>query len=246
MRGVQKMGCGSALVNSRLTPELFRLRKEHQHARSPVGHQLILLLLRAMRNGKPIAMLVANRLAIHQQHVVMRATALKVMQRDMPGIQHPVTGQRHLLPVRESTGDLNRGRRQRLALGRTPAENLAVSLPGRRRFLCRSNPAGWSRRSFGNDGAVLLWRFLQKSIAKILRHMVWLFSGKLHQLHARLKLRASFEGLKLFRVWIRAEDFDEVAVLAQKLDGFDDLAVLHVAVAINEEEIFPRLPFAGT
>ena len=65
MRGVQKMGCGSALVNSRLTPELFRLRKEHQHARSPVGHQLILLLLRAMRNGQPIAMLVANRLAIH-------------------------------------------------------------------------------------------------------------------------------------------------------------------------------------
>ncbi len=49
---------------------------------------------------------------------------------------------------------------------------------------------------------------------------------------------------KSFRVRIRAEDFDEVAMLAQKLDGLDDLAVLHVAVAINEEEIFPRLPLA--
>src|ERR1039457_2283925 len=178
-------------------------------------------------------MLVANRLAIHQQHVVVRATALKVMQRDMPGIQHLVTGQRHLLPVRESTGDLNRGRRRRLALGRTPAENLAVSLPADRRFLRRSNQAGWN---FRNDRSILVRRFPQKSIAKILRHTVWLFSGKLHQLHARLKLRASFEGLKLFRVWIRAEDFDEVAMLAQKLDGLDDLAVLRVAVAINEEE----------
>ena len=34
-------------------------------------------------------------------------------------------------------------------------------------------------------------------------------------------------------------------MLAQKLDGLDDFAVLHVAVAIDEEEIFPRLPFAG-
>src|ERR1035437_543267 len=53
------------------------------------------------------------------------------------------------------------------------------------------------------------------------------------------------DGQKSLRVRIRAEDFDEVAVFAQKLDGLDDLAVLHVAVAINEKEIFPRLPFAG-
>jgi len=124
------MGCGSALVNSRLTPELFRLRKEHQHARSPVGHQLILLLLRAMRNGQPIAMLVANRLAIHQQHVVMRATAAKVMERDMPGIRYAVTHQRHFLPVCESADDLNRDRLLCLALRQTPAEDLAVGLPG--------------------------------------------------------------------------------------------------------------------
>src|SRR6202142_2699621 len=67
---------------------------------------------------------------------------------------------------------------------------------------------------------------------------------KVHPFHARLKAAISYARLKLFRVRIRAEDFDEVAVLAQKLDGLDDLAVLHVAVAINEEEIFPRLPFA--
>ena len=163
------MGCGSALVNSRLTPELFRLRKKHQHARSPVGHQLILLLLRAMRNGQSIAMLVANRLAIHQQHVVMHAAALQVMQRDMPGIQYAVTHQRHLLPARESAGDLNRGWRRRLALKRTPAENLAVSLPAGRRFLRRSNQAGWN---FRNDRSILVRRFPQKSIAKILRHTV--------------------------------------------------------------------------
>jgi len=124
------MGCGSAWVNSRLTPELFRLRKKHQHARAPVGHQLILLLLRAMRNGQPIAMLVANRLAIHQQHVVMRATALQVMKCDLPGIQYAVTHQRHLLPVCESADDLNRGRLLCLTLGQTPAEDLAVGLPG--------------------------------------------------------------------------------------------------------------------
>ena len=58
---------------------------------------------------------------------------------------------------------------------------------------------------------------------------------KVHPFHARLKAGTSFAGLKLFRVRIRTEDFDEVAVLAQKLDGLDDLAVLHVAVTINED-----------
>ena len=36
---------------------LFRLRKEHEHARAPGGHNGKLLLLRAGRNGQAIAML---------------------------------------------------------------------------------------------------------------------------------------------------------------------------------------------
>ena len=47
------------------------------------------------------------------------------------------------------------------------------------------------------------------------------------------------------RVRIRAEDFDEVAMLAEQLDGLGDFRVLKMAVAINEEEIFPRLALAG-
>jgi len=47
------------------------------------------------------------------------------------------------------------------------------------------------------------------------------------------------------RVRIRAEDLDEVAVLAQKLDGLDNLAVLHVAIAINEEKVFHAFRLLG-
>jgi len=79
----------------------------------------------------------------------MHATAVKVMERDMPGIQYAVTHQQHLLPIGESADDLDRGRRLCLALGQTPAEDLAVGLPAFRRVLCRSNPAGRNFRKIG-------------------------------------------------------------------------------------------------
>jgi hypothetical protein len=61
---------------------------------------------------------------------MMHAAALQVMQRDMPGIQHAITDQCHLLPIGESADDLDRCRRLCLARGQTPAEDLAVGLPG--------------------------------------------------------------------------------------------------------------------
>ena len=48
------------------------------------------------------------------------------------------------------------------------------------------------------------------------------------------------------RIWIRTEDFHEIAMLTEILDGSGDFFVLGVAVAIDEEEIFPRFAFAGT
>ena len=42
------------------TPELFRLRKEHQHARAARRHQLKLRLLRVARDGQAIALLAAT------------------------------------------------------------------------------------------------------------------------------------------------------------------------------------------
>src|SRR5450759_3943845 len=160
---------GMRLCLGQLAPDAGAISpaKRASTARAPVGHQLIFLLLRAMRNGQPIAMFVANRLAIHQQHVVMHATAVKVMERDMPGIQYAVTHQRHLLPVCESADDLNRGRLLCLALRQTPAEDLAVGLPAFRRVLCRSNHAG---RNFRNDWPALSRRLPSKSIAKTLNH----------------------------------------------------------------------------
>ena len=51
--------------------------------------------------------------------------------------------------------------------------------------------------------------------------------------------------LVLLRIRIGAEDFDEGALRAEFGDGAGDLAVFRVAVAIDEEEIFPRLALAG-
>src|SRR5947207_326674 len=47
------------------------------------------------------------------------------------------------------------------------------------------------------------------------------------------------------RVRIRAEPLDVAALLLQMRNGLGDLLVMNMAVAINEEEIFPRLPLAG-
>ena len=50
----------------------------------------------------------------------------------------------------------------------------------------------------------------------------------------------------LLNIRIRPQNFDEIAVFAQMLDRIGDLGVQVMPGAINEEEIFPRLAFAGT
>src|SRR5689334_17904431 len=47
------------------------------------------------------------------------------------------------------------------------------------------------------------------------------------------------------RIRIRPEDLYVTTLLLQMRDGLGDLLVVNVAVAINEEEILPRLPLAG-
>src|SRR5688572_33073441 len=49
----------------------------------------------------------------------------------------------------------------------------------------------------------------------------------------------------LLRVRIGTEDLYEAAMALQLVDGFGDLAIFGVAVAIDEEEVFPRLALAG-
>src|SRR5262249_19833403 len=48
----------------------------------------------------------------------------------------------------------------------------------------------------------------------------------------------------LSRIRIRPQDFYETAFLVQELDRFGNLAVFHMAVAIDEEEIFPGFALA--
>ena len=48
----------------------------------------------------------------------------------------------------------------------------------------------------------------------------------------------------LIRVRIRAEDFDEITLLFEIGDGFGDFAVIHEAIAIDEEKLFPGFAFA--
>jgi len=54
-----------------------------------------------------------------------------------------------------------------------------------------------------------------------------------------------WSGAALFRVRIRAEHFHVTALLLQLGDGFGDLFVQLVTVAINEEVILPRFALAG-
>ena len=61
-------------------------------------------------------MLVLDRLAVREQHVVMRAVALNVMERRVPTALRQVVNQRHLLPVRECADDFDRGRFMSLAV----------------------------------------------------------------------------------------------------------------------------------
>ena len=147
-------------------PKLFRLRKEHQHTRATSRHQLILRLLRVARNGLAIALLVANRFAVHEQHVVMRAVARNVVQRHLPDVPRIIRDEWHLLPFGERAHNFNGGRFRCLAGGQTPAENLGESLRTFR-FRHPNDQSGWDARK---DWSGSRRRFPAVRIVRILKH----------------------------------------------------------------------------
>ena len=50
----------------------------------------------------------------------------------------------------------------------------------------------------------------------------------------------------LISVGIGAEDFDEIALFAEVFDGSRDFPIFLMAIAVDEEEVFPGFPFART
>ena len=102
---------------------LLRLREQHKDARPLVGRQLIMLFLRAVGNGKSIAVLIVCRFTIHQHHVMMRPPARDVMQRRMPCIQNAVSRQWHALPVRKGSNNFHCTGFFRLSFREAPPKN---------------------------------------------------------------------------------------------------------------------------
>src|SRR5664280_2588114 len=88
------------VVFTNTTPS-FRLRKKHEQARPAIGHQLVLLLLRAVRDGQPVAVFVVGRLAVHEQHVMVHLVGGHVGNGHMPSVHLAVASQWHPLPVCE-------------------------------------------------------------------------------------------------------------------------------------------------
>src|SRR5262245_45409217 len=72
-------------------------------------------------------------------------------------------------------------------------------------------------------------------------HSTLLYGGKKADLREKVKLKRA----PLLGVGIGAEHLHVAAMLLQQGDGFGDLAVNGVAIAVHEEEVFPHLAFAG-
>jgi len=77
------------------------------------------------RHSQAVALLVARRLAVHQQHVVVRAVAGNVVEHELPDFGCVVVRQGHGLPVGEGAGDFDRRGVGVARLGGLPAECLA-------------------------------------------------------------------------------------------------------------------------
>src|SRR5437868_4419374 len=80
---------------------LLRLREEHQHARTAFGLELKRFFVRPVRHGEAVARLVVSRLAIHQQHIVMRLVAGNVVHDRVPRPALAVALERHRTPMIE-------------------------------------------------------------------------------------------------------------------------------------------------
>jgi hypothetical protein len=85
----------------------LRLAKKHEHSGALVGQDLESLFLWTVGDGQPVTGMVVGRFAIQQQHVMMRAVALDLVQGDVPGIQYIVALERDPFPARERADDLD-------------------------------------------------------------------------------------------------------------------------------------------
>lgn len=117
-----------SVERSVVSRRLLGLGKEHEHPWPFISHQLILLLLIPVRHSQPVAGPVIGWFAVHQQHVVMRAVTFNVMEGYVPGVQHAVPNERHLLPVSEGTHHFDGRRIMSLTIGKAPTKDFAVSL----------------------------------------------------------------------------------------------------------------------
>ena len=109
------------------------MAEEHEHARPARRDQRVLFFLGGMRHGQSVGMFVVRGFAVHKQHVIVRAVARNVRQRELPDAGHPVALQRHPLPAVERAGDFDEHRHGAARHVGLPAKNLAE----RRRALGR-------------------------------------------------------------------------------------------------------------
>jgi hypothetical protein len=100
-RDAPERGSSAGQKRDRKALRLFRLREKHEDPRTAVGLNLELFFLRAVWDGKAVAIFIVHRLAIHKDHVVMGFISLDMVKRNVPGIESAIPGEWHLLPVIE-------------------------------------------------------------------------------------------------------------------------------------------------
>lgn len=81
--------------------ELLCLGEQHQHARAPLGFQGVALFVSAMGHCQAVAGFVVKRFAIDQEHEVVGAVALDVVEGDVPSVEDAVAGELDALPAGE-------------------------------------------------------------------------------------------------------------------------------------------------
>jgi len=151
------------------TKDLLRLCEEHIQSRPAWGRDLVLFFLRTMRNGVAVAVLVRGRLAIHQQHIMMRFVAFDVMNGRMPGVHLAIAQQRHALPMGERTYDFNRSRFLGLPVRQSPAEDLGISLFTRGAM----RGSRCTRTGFAKSWGIFVRRGPAKQITDCVEHIVF-------------------------------------------------------------------------
>ena len=105
---------------------LLRLGEEDMHPGAARSGYLILGFLRSVRDGQTVGILVGNRVAVREDHVVMGAVALDVRHGKMPVVRDVVVEQRHFFPAGEGAHDLHGFHLGMRTGGRMPAEIFCV------------------------------------------------------------------------------------------------------------------------